>query len=56
MRTLGLISALSLMACGPKKVTLEEALKVDRYPTIDEELTEDDIEELPEAGSEERDK
>lgn len=50
MKTLALIGTLSILSCGPKKVTLEEALATERYPAIDDEITEEDLEDLPETS------
>ena len=55
MKSLVLIPALFMFSCAPKKVSLEDALTIDRYVGLDEELTEDEIEDLPEAGDSEGD-
>jgi len=50
MNLLMAVGILFLLACAPKKPVVETPIHIDPYEAIEFELTEEEIEGLPEAG------
>ena len=50
MNLLMAVGILFLLACAPKKQAVEAPVQIDPYEAIEFELTEEEIEDLPEAA------